>query len=94
MLIICYDFTSDKKRARFSKFLKQYGYKIQYSVYSIKNSKRVLKNILTEIEQKYKKSFDKTDNILIFSLCERCQKNIIRYGSAVYELKNVVYLGD
>ena len=92
MIIVCYDFKDDKKRADFSKFLKQYGHRVQYSVYSIKNSKRILQNILTEIEHKYKKRFDKTDHILIFQVCERCEKSIIRYGRASHEVEDVVYL--
>jgi len=50
MFIISYDFKDDKVRARFSKYIKKYGRKIQYSVYEIKNSDRVLKNIAKEIE--------------------------------------------
>ena len=74
MIIVCYDFVSNKKRAKFSKFLKKYGYKVQYSVYMIRNSRRILKNILTEIDLKYKKTFENTDSILIFSVCEGCKK--------------------
>lgn len=91
MIIVCYDFVSNKKRAKFSKFLKKYGYKVQYSVYMIRNSRRILKNILTEIDLKYKKTFENTDSILIFSVCEGCKKDILRYGSALHEESDVVY---
>ncbi len=94
MYIVCYDFVDNKKRAKFSKFLKKFGHKVQYSVYSIKNSQKILDNIITEIEEKYKKSFDTTDHILIFYVCEGCQKKIVRYGSAVHEKEDVVYLGE
>ena len=60
MLIVAYDFTDNKVRSKFSKFLKKYGHKIQYSVYEIRNSQRVLQNILDEIELRYKKSFKNT----------------------------------
>ena len=63
---ISYDFEDNRKRARFAKFLKKFGRKIQYSVYEIKNSPRVLQNILSEIELKYKKDFSGSDSILIF----------------------------
>ncbi len=91
MIIVSYDFTNDKKRAKFAKFLKQYGYKLQYSVYQIKNSQRILNNILEEIELVYKKTFNDTDSILIFSLCEGCQKKIKRYGSAKHYEEDVIY---
>lgn len=92
MLIVSYDFTSNKKRAKFSKFLKQFGEKIQYSVYKIKNSQRVLRLILAEIDKRYARYFDKTDSILIFPLCEACIKKIRKYGSAGHEEEDVVYL--
>lgn len=91
MLIIAYDFTDNKVRARFSKFLKKYGGKIQYSIYEIRNSPRVLQNILDEIELKYKKSFKNSDSILIFQICEGCKKKIVRYGYAANEESNVVF---
>lgn len=33
MVIVSYDIADDKKRRRFSKFLEQFGYRIQYSVF-------------------------------------------------------------
>ena len=82
MIIVSYDFENDKTRASFSKFLKQYGHRIQYSVFEAKNSRRLLKNALKEVELKYKNKFSNSDSIVIFPLCESCQKKIIRYGSA------------
>lgn len=65
-MIIAYDFTENKIRAKFSKFIQKFGRKIQYSVYEIKNSGRVLQLIANEIELKYKKKFTNADSILIF----------------------------
>jgi CRISPR-associated protein Cas2 len=90
MFIICYDFKDDRTRARFSKFLKKFGRKIQYSIYEIKNSRRLLKNILNEVELKYKKDFSNSDSIIIFQVCDRCSKEIIRYGYAKNEELDVV----
>ncbi|HCC23021.1 TPA: CRISPR-associated endonuclease Cas2 [Candidatus Falkowbacteria bacterium] len=90
MFIISYDFKDDKVRARFSKYIKKYGRKIQYSVYEIKNSDRVLKNIAKEIELKYAKQFTGADSILIFPVCETCKKKVMRYGYAANEEKEVI----
>jgi len=92
MLIVSYDFENNSSRSRFSKFLKKFGGKIQYSVYEIKNSQRILQNILDEVELNYKKDFTGADNILIFSLCEACKKKIVRYGYAKNEEKEVIVL--
>ncbi len=93
MLIVSYDFTENKPRAKFSKFLKKFGRKIQYSVYEIKNSPRVLQNILDEIELRYKKCFKNSDSILIYRICNGCKKNVARYGYANNEEREVVFFG-
>ncbi|PSO43268.1 CRISPR-associated endonuclease Cas2 [Candidatus Saccharibacteria bacterium QS_5_54_17] len=90
MIIIAYDFSSNKTRAQFAKFLKKYGRKIQYSVYEVNNSPRVLQNIMTEIELKYKKRFKGSDSILIFQLCKGDEAKVKRYGYASNEEQDIV----
>lgn len=90
MLLISYDFTENKVRAKFAKFLKKYGRKLQYSVYEIKNSPRILNIILNEIELKYKKLFTTADSILIFPISEADETKTIRYGYAAQEEQKVV----
>jgi len=80
MFIVSYDFTDDKRRAKFSKFLKKYGRRIQYSVFEIKNSNRILSNIIKEIDMNFKTDFTKSDSIVIFRICEGCKSKIKRYG--------------
>jgi len=91
MLIVSYDFTNDKTRAKFSKFLKKYGWRMQYSVFVIRNSPRVLRNIISEIDSRYKKLFENTDSIVIFPVCGTCKGKLIRYGCARHEIEDVVY---
>lgn len=93
MLIVSYDFTNDKTRAKFAKFLERYGTRMQYSVFVIKNSPRILRNILAEIDNRYKKKFEATDSIVIFPVCGTCRSKLIKYGSARHELEDVVYFG-
>jgi CRISPR-associated protein Cas2 len=90
MILVSYDFASDNTRTKFSKFLEKYGRRIQYSVFEINNSPRVLKNILEEVKLLYKKKFQNTDSVLIYQICEGCQKKIVRYGYAVNEGKDVL----
>ena len=90
MLMVSYDFTDDKTRSRFSKFLKRYGHRVQYSIYEVRNSQTVLKKILNEVELVYKPQFKNTDSILIFQVCGSCIKKIKRYGYAKYELESIV----
>lgn len=80
MLLISYDISDTKLRTKFSKFLEKFGERIQYSVFEIKNSERILKNIETQIKNNFAKRFSQNDSILIFHLSENCK--IMRYGYA------------
>ncbi len=91
MLIVSYDFKDDKKRGEFSKFLKKFGRRIQYSVFEIRNSQRVLDNIIREIDMKHKKYFTKNDSIVIFKICNGCRGKVRRYGYAENEEKEVLF---
>jgi len=90
MYIVSYDFQSNRRRSKFSNFLKKFGRRLQFSVFEIKNSKRVLANIQTEVEAVYEPHFTNADSILIISLCEACKGKVRRYGYAVNEEKDVV----
>ncbi|MDP3988890.1 MAG: CRISPR-associated endonuclease Cas2 [bacterium] len=90
MIYISYDITSDKVRAKFSKFLNKFGRKLQYSFYEVRNSPRVLQNIMNEIEWTYKKKFTGADSVLIFQICEGDKKKIVRYGYVAQEVQDVV----
>lgn len=90
MLLVSYDFSNDKTRSKFSKFLEKFGRRIQYSVFEVHNSPRVLTNILKEIEMVYKKQFKNTDSIVILPTCDGCKKKAIRYGYAANEDKEVL----
>lgn len=83
MIIISYDISDDKKRTKFAKYLQKFGHRIQYSVFEIDNSQRVLQNISAEIENRFKKTFDQTDSVYVFELSSTC--NVRRYGYAVNE---------
>ena len=90
MLLVSYDFSDDSVRTQFSKFLKKFGRKLQYSVYEIRNSDRVLHNILSEIRLKYKKRFTGADSVIVVSICEGCKKKIARYGYAKNDEQDVL----
>ncbi len=91
MLLVTYDISNTKKRTKFSKFLEKYGNRVQYSVFKIKNSKRILNIITATIEQKFAKYFEAQDSIYIFTICEGCNAKVHKYGYAVYEDKDVIY---
>lgn len=89
MLLVSYDISDDKKRTRFSKFLEQFGYRLQYSLFEIKNSKRVLKLIEIEIEARFKKEFKQTDSVIIFNLSKQCK--VSKYGYADHDEELIIF---
>jgi CRISPR-associated protein Cas2 len=91
MFIVSYDFEDTRRRTKFSNLLKKYGRRLQYSVFEIKNSQRVLDNIQKEIDMKYKPYFTQNDSIVIIYVCEACKAKVKRYGYAANEEKAVVF---
>ncbi len=91
MLYISYDFTSNKQRAKFARLLNKYGQKKQYSVYLLKNSERVLENILTEIEKNFAPKFEKSDSIIIIPISPVDEKKIIRYGFSANDDNEILF---
>ncbi len=81
MMIVSYDIANDKLRNSFAKFLKKFGFRLQYSVYQIKNSKRVLDNITAEINSYYGKKFCQTDSVIILQLSQQCKKTCFGYAA-------------
>src|SRR5574344_662204 len=90
MLIVSYDFENDKARTRFAKFLEKYGNRIQYSVWQVRDSNRVLQNIMTEVELKYKKHFTGADSVVILHTCKGCDGKVRRYGYAKHEESDLI----
>ncbi|MBE7411050.1 MAG: CRISPR-associated endonuclease Cas2 [Leptospiraceae bacterium] len=80
MLLISYDISDTKLRTKFSKYLQKYGERLQYSVFEIKNSERILENIETQIKHYFEKKFSQDDSIMIFKMSTHCK--ITRYGYA------------
>ena len=88
MLIVSYDISDNKTRTRFSKFLSKFGHRLQYSVFKVKNSQRVLNNIVAEINGVFAKQFIETDSVMIFSLSKQCK--VFSYGYAKNEEKDFI----
>jgi len=80
MLLVAYDISNNKLRTRLAKKLTKYGYRLQYSIYEIKNSDRVLKNVCIEIESEFEPHFEETDSVMIFRFSKQCK--ITCYGYA------------
>ena len=89
MLVVSYDISDNKLRTKFAKTLiKQGGIRLQYSVFEVNNSKRVLDNLIVRIENFYAKKFSGGDSVFIFSTDE---KTALKYGNAIHRDKNLIF---
>ena len=91
MVLVSYDISNNKLRTKFAKYLSKFGYRLQYSVFKIENSERILTNIVQEIENDFSKKFEQSDSVYIFKLSSSCE--IKKYGYAKNEDKDIMIIG-
>lgn len=89
MLLISYDIQNDKIRTKFAKMLTKNGaVRLQYSVYEVNNTDRVLNNLRIMIEEKFAKMFESGDSVIIFDVSGVKLK---KYGNAIHRDTDIVY---
>lgn len=69
--VISYDIVDDRKRQRAAEALKDYGQRVQKSVYEARLDAKTLAALLERLRQIIDKD---TDNVLVYLLCEGCVK--------------------
>ncbi|MDD3303237.1 MAG: CRISPR-associated endonuclease Cas2 [Candidatus Gracilibacteria bacterium] len=92
MLIVSYDIHNDKLRTKFGKVLKKYGRRIQYSVFEIKNSQRILNILIREVDEKFAPKFTGADSILMIPISNADSNKVIRYGQPAMEEEEILFL--
>jgi CRISPR-associated protein Cas2 len=90
MLLVSYDISNDKVRTQFSKFLSKFGFRLQYSVFEIHNSERLLSVLEHEINGNYMKHFTEDDSVIIFNIADDCKKTT--YGYAKHEDQSLLFV--
>ena len=86
MIVVSYDISDDKLRTKFSKYLSKFGHRLQYSVFEIDHSKRIVDNIVTDIKNRFEKCFTQQDSVIIFKLSSSCE--VLRFGYAKNDEKD------
>ena len=88
MIIVSYDITDDKMRTNFSKMLKKNGaIRLQFSVYEISNTKRIVDNLIAKIEA-YTKHFTADDSVILFDVDT---DKLTKYDNAIHRDRPIVY---
>lgn len=90
MILISYDIQNDKLRTKFAKYIKKYGYRLQYSVFEITNSKNVLKNIMCEITNMFEQKFGQDDSVMLIETSENCK--ITKWGFPKNEEDDIILI--
>ena len=74
---VAYDITDDKRRNRVAKILKDFGTRIQYSVFECNTDRRALLRLQSRLEKVIDLG---EDTITFYHLCAACEKRIDRIG--------------
>ena len=75
-------------RTRFAKMLQKNGaIRLQFSVYEVDNTKRIVNNLIIRIEA-YAKHFTADDSVVIFDVDS---DHITKYGNAIHRDQPIVY---
>ena len=89
MLVISYDISNTKLRNKFSKMLTKHdAIRLQFSVYEVNNTNRVIENLMVLIDD-FAKNFDGGDSVIIFDVSAVKLK---KYGNAIHRDVDIVYL--
>ena len=89
MIIVSYDISDDKTRNRFAKMLaKQGAIRLQFSVYEVHNTQRIVENLKVKIES-FSKQFTMGDSVIVF---EVDKNTMLKYGRAIHRDQPIVFL--
>lgn len=89
MVIISYDIKNNKIRTKFAKMLRSQGaIRLQFSVYEVNNTQRIIENIRLQIVDRFSKLFTGADSVMIF---DAPNAKIQKFGNAIHRDQDVVY---
>jgi len=78
-LVVSYDIVDDKRRNKIANTLKDYGKRVQYSVFECSLSEKLLRKMVKELLRYVKVE---EDSLRVYRLCKGCEDNVKAYGIA------------
>lgn len=90
MILISYDISNNKIRAKFNKYIRKYGHMLQYSVYEITNSEGMLDKIAWDINNRWEKVFEETDSVIVIKTSKSCK--ITKFGYAKHDEDSIIVI--
>lgn len=79
--LICYDIAETKIRTRVAKYLENFAFRIQYSVFMCENTEKGIIEVNTRLVALTRTSSKKM--ILIVPLCKNCERRMLTIGTAI-----------
>lgn len=76
-VVVAYDISDDKRRRKISEVLKDYGVRVQYSVFECMLDYKRLKEMEKRVVRRMNKD---EDRLRIYVLLEICRKRVIVHG--------------
>lgn len=86
--VISYDITDNAKRAKAAEILKDYGRRVQKSVFECRLATRSLDKLLEKLRSLVDKE---SDNVVVYLLCEACLKQKRSEGMEIIGLVEEEY---
>ena len=87
--LVSYDIPDDRRRSRLAKTLKDFGDRVQYSVFECNLDGGLLETMIFRIE---KIVDQKEDSIRIYAICSACEKVIRIIGTGKITKDEDVYI--
>ncbi|MDI6736615.1 MAG: CRISPR-associated endonuclease Cas2 [bacterium] len=87
--VISYDIPDDKRRLRIANTLKDFGNRVQYSVFECILDNLLLEKLVKRINKIVK---SQEDSVRIYKICAGCQKNIKIIGLGKVSEDKEVYV--
>ncbi len=89
LVIVTYDIEKDKKRTRLHKKLKDFGPRVQYSVFEADITREELEKMDTMLS---KIKLDDNDSIRLYTICETCKSKIKIWGQGEITEDKDIYI--
>ncbi len=87
--LVSYDIPDDKRRTKLSKTLKDFGDRVQYSVFECILEKSLVEKMIHRIEDII---VEKEDSVRIYTMCANCDKVVRVIGIGKVSKEEEVYI--
>jgi len=87
--LVSYDISDDRRRTKLAKTLKDYGDRVQYSVFECILKKDLVERMVVRIKEIVS---EEDDNVRIYTLCGQCEKAIRIIGKGEVTKDEDIYI--